>query len=99
MPVVAALLQHGADPNARDAEGRAPPHILFGAFPCTAEGKQDASALKVAQALVDAGGDLHAPDAGGRTALQEAVRNWRPVRTTAPAAEESDVSADAATGT
>lgn len=60
---VAALLEHGADPDALDRRGQAPLHRITGA----------ATADMVA-ALIDHGAGLEARDAEGNTPLLRAVR-------------------------
>jgi len=56
---VRLLLDHGADPNARDAAGRTPLHLL------AARG----TGREAIRALVRAGADPHAQDGEGRTPL------------------------------
>ncbi|HVX63446.1 MAG TPA: ankyrin repeat domain-containing protein [Pirellulales bacterium] len=57
--IIAALLNHGADPNAEENYGRRPLH-----FACGRRHDQ-----RQAQALISAGADVNAPDESGETPL------------------------------
>ena len=67
------LLDHGADPNSRNVfpgefEGYTPLHM------CARQGEE---CIENAETLLAAGTDLHAQDAGGRTAWDVAILNGR----------------------
>ena len=65
--MAAALLDAGAEGNARDNLGQTPLHRVAGA-------RLSETAVSMLSLLVGAGADLHATDDGGRTALHLALR-------------------------
>lgn len=75
--MVSDLLRRGADPRARDANGRTPLHALFdgeGYLRLRSGDDQDERLAAAAAALLDHGADANAADASGATPLLFAAR-------------------------
>ena len=66
---ISCLLEHGADPNVTDDNGRTPMHIIA----------QKGVGKNQIQLLMEHGGDVHARDADGKTPLDYAHEAKRKV--------------------
>ncbi|KDQ21130.1 hypothetical protein BOTBODRAFT_79913, partial [Botryobasidium botryosum FD-172 SS1] len=75
LPLVALLLQHGADVGARDCQGRSPLHYAAAACDRHPSAPKCTVCPEIVNALLKAGANPNAADENGVTPLHRAVQN------------------------